>query len=104
MSEAAAVSLNFEASDLTGQNNVRVRKVRPDSTMGDVVRSLVTKMRLGSKDPQGRELTYQARLEREGRHVHASELVGDALREGDRIQLHPNVDAGAGFGLPSERG
>jgi hypothetical protein len=42
----------------------------------------------------GRPLTYHARLEREGRHLHASERVGDAVQNGDKVVLQPNIDAG----------
>ena len=40
-------------------------------------------MQLPKSDIGGRPLTYHARLEREGRHLHASELVGEALQEQD---------------------
>jgi hypothetical protein len=42
----------------------------------------------------GRPLTYHARLEREGRHLHATEVVGEALQESDRIMLQPTIEAG----------
>jgi hypothetical protein len=44
---------------------------------------------------EGRPLTYHARLDREGRHLQSSELVGQALQEGDRVVLQPNIDAGS---------
>jgi hypothetical protein len=65
-----------------------------DATVGDLVRQLVARMELQDKDPNGATYTYHARLEREGRHLHASEVVGDALKSGDRISLQPNIDAG----------
>jgi hypothetical protein len=40
-------------------------------------------------------LSYQARLEREGRHLNAAERIGDALERGDKLTLQPNIDAGA---------
>jgi hypothetical protein len=43
---------------------------------------------------EGRPLDYSARLDREGRHLNSSEIVGDALKEGDEIVLTPNIDAG----------
>ena len=44
-------------------------------------------------DRSGRPLEYQARLDREGRHLHRSERVG-VLQDDDEIVLHPSVDAG----------
>jgi len=38
----------------------------------------------------------ESRLEREGRHLHASERIGDALQTEDHLTLHPNIDAGRG--------
>ena len=86
--------LDLEASDVTGQNMVRMRDFPRDSTVGDLVRQLVGRMELRDKDANGATYTYHARLEREGRHLHASEVVGDALQSGDRISLQPNIDAG----------
>jgi hypothetical protein len=51
-------------------------------------------MNLPRQDTSGAPLTYHARLEREGRHLHASERIGDALERKDRLTLQPNIDAG----------
>ena len=40
-------------------------------------------------------ITYQARLDRDGRHLHSSEVVGDALMPNDRVVLQPEINAGA---------
>ena len=42
----------------------------------------------------GGETAWRGRLEREGRHLHASEIVGDALQDQDRVVLTPEVNAG----------
>ena len=86
--------LEVTATDVTGQKRVHVKKVRMDSTMGELIDELLPGMHLPETDTAGRRLTYHARLEREGRHVHASEVVGDALLPHDTIRLQPNVDAG----------
>ena len=66
-----------------------------DASVGELVQGLVkSRMRLPEHDPEGRPLNYHARLEREGRHLHASERVGDALKEDDEIVLQPNIQAG----------
>jgi len=54
----------------------------------------LSQMNLPQNDVGGRPLTYHARLEREGRHLHASERVGDAVQAGDKVVLQPNIDAG----------
>ena len=51
-------------------------------------------MSLPQSDSGGRPLNYHARLEHEGRHLHASERIGDVLEMGDHLTLQPNVDAG----------
>jgi len=53
-------------------------------------------MELPESDSQGRPVVFRARLEREGRYLHPSEVVGEALQTDDRISLQPNIDAGAG--------
>lgn len=92
--EVVPLGLSLEASDVSGQHRVRVADIRRDSTIGELVRGLVGRMGLPSKDPEGRDVAYHARLEREGRHVHASETVSYALREGDKITLQPDIQAG----------
>ena len=92
MSTAATMSLRI--TDFTGQKRTRVSSVLPQSTMGDLVRSLLTKLGLPESSVDGKPLAYQARLQREGRHVHASELVGEALKDNDEISLTPSIDAG----------
>jgi hypothetical protein len=55
---------------------------------------LVGRLRLVDKDQDGRPLQFRARLDREGRHLHDSELVSDALRPDDELVLHPKINAG----------
>ena len=91
---ATKVGLNLEASDVSGQNRVRVKNVQRGAAVGELVRGLVAKMGLPAKDSAGRDLAYHARHEREGRHLNPSELVGDTLREGDQVTLQPDIQAG----------
>jgi hypothetical protein len=66
-----------------------------DATVGELVEGLLkSRMRLPQQDSEGRALSYWARLEREGRHLHSSERVGDALREDDELVLQPSIQAG----------
>jgi hypothetical protein len=90
----SATTLSLRVSNFNGQTRSRVSQVPRQSTIGEFVKSLLAKMSLPEVSPDGRPLAYQARLEREGRHVHSSEVVGDALRDDDEIMLTPSIDAG----------
>jgi hypothetical protein len=85
--------LHVRASDLTGQRSEPVRAPR-EATVGDWVEDLVARLGLKRKDAGGNPYEYHPRLEREGRHLNPSEIVGEALREDDHVVLHPNVHAG----------
>jgi len=87
-------SIGLQVSDVSGQKHANAKGVPLDSTVGELVHGLLGRMNLPHNDVSGRPLTYQARLEREGRHLHASEFVGASLQENDRIVLLPDVDAG----------
>src|SRR5213078_1318329 len=94
MSATAVMDMGFEVSDVSGQKMLRVSNVVNDATVSELVRGVLPGMQLPQNDAAGRPLTYHARLEREGRHLQASERVADALLPGDRVVLQPNVDAG----------
>lgn len=85
--------LRISASDVTGQRSRQLRVSR-DVTVGEWVESLVSGMGLKRKDADGNPYAYRPRLDREGRHLNASEIVGDVLQQDDHVVLHPNVNAG----------
>ena len=89
-----ATGMSLMVSDVTGQKTFVVANAPIDSTVGEVTQDLLGKMNLPQSDSSGRPLNYHARLEREGRHLHASERIRDALQEGDHLILQPNIDAG----------
>ena len=89
-----ASALSLEVSDVSGQKVFSVADAPADGTVGELVHEMLLKMNLPRNDAGGAPLTYQARLEREGRHLNASERIGDALERGDRLTLQPNIDAG----------
>jgi hypothetical protein len=91
-----ASQLSLEVSDVSGQKVFAVADAPADATVGELVHEMLLKMNLPRNDSGGAPLTYQARLEREGRHLNASERIGDALERGDRLTLQPNIDAGMG--------
>jgi hypothetical protein len=87
-------SISIQVSDVSKQNVKHVANIPADATVGELINGLLAQMRLPKNDVNGQALSYRARLEREGRHLHASERVGDALQTDDRITLQPNIDAG----------
>ncbi len=84
----------LEVSDVSGQKTATVNDVPADASIGEIVEQLLSELNLTRNDTSGRPLTYQARLDREGRHLLASERAGESLRSGDRLVLQPNIDAG----------
>jgi hypothetical protein len=86
--------ISLTVSDVSGQKVFRVPQAPQDATVGELVQSLLSQMNLPANDSNGQPLAYQARLEREGRHLNAAERVGDALEAGDKLMLQPNIDAG----------
>ena len=86
--------VGLQVMDVSGQKKADVRDVPQDATVGELLQGLLSQMNLPRNDAGGRPLTYHARLEREGRHLLASERVGDALQTGDELVLQPNIDAG----------
>lgn len=93
---ASATALNFVAFDVSRQRKVKVRNVPPDATVRDVVQGLLRRMNLVRNDVEGQPLQYRALLDSEGRHLHDSELVGDAIAPDSEIVLQPRINAGAG--------
>lgn len=85
--------VSLQASDASGQRVVRVRDVPIDATIGELTRTLLSKMEL-PQNKGGDPLTYQVRLDREGRYLHAGESVGESLQENDHVRLLPHITAG----------
>lgn len=88
-------SISLRVRDVSRQRLVNARNVPQDATVGEVVKELVSTMGLPREDVEGRQLTFHARLEREGRHLQSSEVVGDALQDDDEVVLQPKIQAGA---------
>jgi hypothetical protein len=87
--------LSLKARDTSRQKLVCVDDVPGDATVGELVDGLVRGgMNLPRQDAEGRALNYHVRLEREGRHLHATERVGDVLQPNDEIVLQPQITAG----------
>jgi len=88
------LTVPIRVSDVTGQKSVDVKNVPRDATIGELIEGLLPRMNMPRNDSGGRMLNYQARLDREGRHLHSSEIVGDALEANDRVTLQPEINAG----------
>ena len=88
--------VGLTVSDVSEQKQVFVSDLQAGATVGELIEGLLPQMRLPRNDAEGRPLVYQARLDREGRALHGSERVGDAVQPGDRLVLQPNVEAGGG--------
>ena len=95
MNAVVAMKLNLTARDASGQRKYALRDVRADTTVQDLIRRLVPRMGLPAEDSTGTPQAFHAFLERDGRHLRASEAIGDALKDEDEIILHPDVQAGA---------
>ena len=87
-------NLNLNVSDVTGQRHATARAIPADFSVGQVIDGLLPQMQLNRTDRSGNPVQFDARLDREGRHLHRSERVGDALRPNDEITLHPRIMAG----------
>ena len=86
--------VKLRVSDVSGQKVAYIPTVPADATVGEVIDAAMGQMKLPTHDNDGRPLVYHARLEREGRHLNASESVGEVVEIGDYFVLHPNVEAG----------
>ncbi len=85
--------LTVRVTDASRQNLFLARDISPDSTVGELITSLPSRMGLVDK-ANSKPIAYTARLDGEGRQLNASERVGDVLREDDRLTMAPSIDAG----------
>jgi len=90
---AQSDTLTLHVQDMSGQREYVARDVPSDALWSEAMSSIVAKMSLPKNSPSG-DSVWTGRLEREGRHLHGSEVVGDALQTGDHIVLQPEVNAG----------
>ena len=90
----ATLTRRLQASDVSGQKLARINACEGDVTISELVSNLLSQMQLPANDVEGRPVSYQARLDREGRALLGSETV-QTLQDDDLIVLQPNVDAGA---------
>ncbi|MCZ6889148.1 MAG: hypothetical protein O7H39_11685 [Gammaproteobacteria bacterium] len=94
MTALAEARFDVYVRDVAGQRPFVARALQGDTMIGDLVRSLVPRMKLPLADAEGRPHAYHAYLGREARHVHTSETVGEALLPDDELVLLPDIQAG----------
>ena len=87
-------TLTLELSDM--QKDFSLKDIPSTATVGELISAAIPKMNLPSKDDSGAPVCYRARHEQGGRHLNDSEIVGDALKNDDRLVLEPNIEAGVG--------
>jgi len=98
MPDSATMELKgIHVTDVSGQRRFSLGALPGDTTVTEMLQSIIGKMGLPRNDHAGRPLAYRGRLRREGRHLDGRELVGRSLLENDEVQLHPSVDAGGGL-------
>ena len=90
---ANSETITLRVQDMSGQREFVARDVPKDSSWGETMKGIVANMSLPQNTPTSPNI-WTGRLEREGRHLHTSEIVGDALENEDRIVLQPEVNAG----------
>ena len=88
--------IDFNVADATGQKTTRVTGIDRERTVGDMLREVLPSLRLPATDSTGRPVVFRARLEREGRYLNESEVLGDVVQPEDRVTLQPNIEAGRG--------
>ncbi len=87
--------LTVEASDVSGSKVSEISDIPIDYSVGEMVSSIIAEMQFPANDSAGNPLPYRAHLEREGRQLNPSEVVGDAIRQNDKLRIEPdNIDAG----------
>jgi len=85
--------ISLRIQDVSGQREFVARDVPTDASWGEAMTGILAGMSLPANEG-AEQSAWTGRLEREGRHLHASEIVGEALEDGDQIVLQPEAVAG----------
>jgi len=86
-------TITVRVQDMSGQREFVAKGVRTDVSWGEAMNGILAGMSLPTNTPTS-ETVLTGRLEREGRHLHDSEIVGDALCDQDLVRLEQEVSAG----------
>lgn len=85
-------TINLNVTDVSRQRRFTAQ-VDVDAPVSAALADVVAMMDLPANDAS-QQATWTARLDREARQLHGSEIVGDALVEDDTIVLQPEINAG----------
>jgi hypothetical protein len=85
-------TMTLMVEDFTGQVRHRASGIPRDATLGEVLASVASRLRLPANDSQGRPVTYAARAR--GASLSEGERVGDVLEDNEVVTLTQNVTAG----------
>ena len=91
MENSNTISLHIQ--DMSGQREFVAKNIPRDAYWGETMGKILSNMQLPQNTPSSGN-TWTGRLEREGRHLHTSEIIGDAMINEDHIVLQPEVNAG----------
>ncbi len=94
MSEVAIKGFDLYATDASGQRKFSINNFPRSAEIRDLIKALIPKMGLNTKDTGGRPLDYQVFSKRESCHLRGSDTVGKTLQDGDEISLLPDIQAG----------
>jgi hypothetical protein len=94
VSDVNGATLELEALDVTGQLRTKLDRVSREATIGEIGRRARAQLRLPDSDPDGRQVHYRIRRDRDLHHLHDSEVAGEVLSEESRITLLPDIAAG----------
>jgi hypothetical protein len=92
----------LEVTDASAQKRATFTDVPGEASIEEIIEEFLASLSLPRNDSAGRPLSYEARLDREGRALQGIERVGEALQTGDRIVLQPSIDAGGAAPQPGE--
>lgn len=85
-------TLTLELSDM--RKSFKLQGVPSTATVGELITDAVKKMKMQSRDENGSPISYKVRLDREGRHLNNSEMLGDVCKDDDRLEFEPDIEAG----------
>jgi hypothetical protein len=88
----AEKTMSLMVEDFTGQVRHKASGIPRDASLGEVITSVASRLRLPLNDAQGRPVTYAARAR--GASLNESDRVGDVLEENEVVTLTQNVTAG----------
>jgi len=78
---------------MTGQRSY-VTELPLEASWGEAFGRILDRLHLPANPGDGEETVWTARLDREGRHLHNSEIVGDVLEPNDALTIQRDIAAG----------